>query len=231
MVRCGCSSDRCSCKIVAGDGVTISGIGSDSNPYVVEAVAPESGGSISGRFVGEIIATAGSIAPPGCLPCDGSAVSRTVYSALFANIGVAYGAGDGSTTFNVPNSTDRVPLGASPTHPRGSSSGSTTRTITTANLPSHTHGINHDHTTFTTPSGGPHRHDLKFSANLGGSGTTIPLGTVSLDRISPSAVESSGEHTHTVDVPPYTGSSAATGSGTPLDITPPNFAVNYYIKY
>lgn len=50
-------------------------------------------------------------APSGWLLCDGTAVSRTTYSALFAIIGTGYGAGDGSTTFNVPDLRGRVPVG------------------------------------------------------------------------------------------------------------------------
>ena len=44
-----------------------------------------------------------STAPTGWLECDGSAISRTTYAALFAAIGTTYGAGDGSTTFNLPD--------------------------------------------------------------------------------------------------------------------------------
>jgi len=40
--------------------------------------------------------------PDGFLSCDGSAVSRTTYAALFSALGETYGAGDGSTTFNLP---------------------------------------------------------------------------------------------------------------------------------
>ena len=36
MVRCGCASDQCSCSIIAGDGVVVSGTGSKNNPYVVQ---------------------------------------------------------------------------------------------------------------------------------------------------------------------------------------------------
>ena len=50
---------------------------------------------------------AGSTAPRGYLVCDGSAVSRDDYSALFAVIGTTYGAGDGSTTFNLPDLSGR----------------------------------------------------------------------------------------------------------------------------
>src|SRR6185503_20590605 len=47
-------------------------------------------------------------APSGWLNCDGSAVSRTTYANLFAAIGTTFGAGDGSTTFNVPDLRGRV---------------------------------------------------------------------------------------------------------------------------
>lgn len=55
---------------------------------------------------------AGSSIPTGWLECDGSAVSRTTYAALFAAISTTWGAGDGSTTFNLPDFRDRVPIGA-----------------------------------------------------------------------------------------------------------------------
>jgi len=57
---------------------------------------------------GTIIAFSTSLAPTGFLNCDGSTVSRTTFANLFAIIGTTYGAGDGSTTFNVPNATDRA---------------------------------------------------------------------------------------------------------------------------
>jgi microcystin-dependent protein len=53
--------------------------------------------------IGEVIWHAGSTAPASFLVCDGSAVSRTTYDVLFARIGTTYGAGDGSTTFNLPD--------------------------------------------------------------------------------------------------------------------------------
>lgn len=61
---------------------------------------------------GSEIAYAGSAAPTGWLLEDGSAVSRTTYATLFAVIGTTYGAGDGSTTFNVPDSRGRAAIGA-----------------------------------------------------------------------------------------------------------------------
>ena len=62
--------------------------------------------------VGAVFPFAGNYAPAGCLLCNGAAVSRTTYKHLFNAIGTTYGAGDGSTTFNLPNLTDRFIQGS-----------------------------------------------------------------------------------------------------------------------
>lgn len=62
-----------------------------------------SGGGSTSFPVGSMMIYAGSTAPTGWLFCDGSAVSRTTYSGLFTVTGSNFGAGDGSTTFNLPN--------------------------------------------------------------------------------------------------------------------------------
>ena len=62
---------------------------------------------------GTILPWSNSTLPTGYLHCDGSAVSRTTYAALFAVIGTDYGAGDGSSTFTLPDLQDKVPLGHS----------------------------------------------------------------------------------------------------------------------
>ena len=69
---------------------------------------------------GVIIPFAGTSVPTGYLLCNGAAVSRTDYANLFAAIGTLYGAGDGSTTFNLPDARDRVLQGASGKHSTGS---------------------------------------------------------------------------------------------------------------
>lgn len=63
--------------------------------------------------------------PRGWLPCDGAAVSRTTYAKLYAALADRFGAGDGSTTFNVPDFRGRVPVGA------GTGPGLTARAIAT----------------------------------------------------------------------------------------------------
>jgi microcystin-dependent protein len=61
---------------------------------------------------GTVISFAGSTAPEGWMLCDGAAISRTQYAALFAAIGTLWGVGDGSTTFNLPDLEGRFLRGA-----------------------------------------------------------------------------------------------------------------------
>lgn len=108
----------------------------------------------------------GSAAPNGYLLCDGSAVSRTTYADLFAAIGTAFGTGNGSTTFNVPDLNGRVPVG------KDNAGGNNTNRITSAvaGFDGDTLGAaggdqrvqTHNHT-LTDPG---HAHTLKASSSL-----------------------------------------------------------------
>jgi microcystin-dependent protein len=80
----------------------------------------------------------------GWLLCDGSAVSRTTYKALFERIGTSQGAGNGSTTFNVPDLRGRVPVGAGTgtgltARALGAKGGEESHTLVTGEMPPHTH--------------------------------------------------------------------------------------------
>jgi len=66
---------------------------------------------ISSLPIGAVVAYAGQSVPSGWLLADGTAVSRSTYSELFAETGTTYGAGNGSTTFNLPNLSGKLPLG------------------------------------------------------------------------------------------------------------------------
>ena len=90
---------------------------------------------------GIIMPFAGTVAPQGCLFCDGSAVSRTTYAALFAVIGTTYGEGDGSTTFNIPDLSGRVVIGVSNTHAIGSTGGEEFVTLDSDQMPAHSHEV------------------------------------------------------------------------------------------
>lgn len=105
--------------------------------------------------VGEVHMYAGSSAPSGFLLCDGSPVSRTIYSELFSVIGTSFGSGDGITTFNLPDISGRTVIGASVNHVIGDTGGEESHVLSSSEIPSHSHVIpSHGHSntiTATTP--------------------------------------------------------------------------------
>lgn len=120
-----------------------------------------------GLAVGSIVPYAGAAAPSGWLLCDGTAYSRSTYRTLFDILGTTFGAGDGSTTFNVPDLRQRFPLGTAASG-TGSTLGGTGGAI------DHTHtGPSHTHTSTTgTAAAGV---DVTFATsptNAAGSGST-----------------------------------------------------------
>ena len=194
--------------------------------------------------IGGIIMWGASSTPSNYIQCKGQAVSRTTYSALFAVIGTNFGAGDGSTTFNLPNITDRFPMGSGGSASVGDTGGSSTKTISTANLPSHshsmghTHAIDHNHPSTTTSSAGTHNHSATYSVTDGAGSTAYRTAQASTGVTAQNLLQSDGAHTHSVNLPAYTGTSGAssaantgsTGSGTSFDITNPYLALNFLIR-
>jgi microcystin-dependent protein len=127
---------------------------------------------VSGNPVptGVVSAFAGTTLPSGYLFCDGSAVLRSTYAALFAVIGTIYGAGDGSTTFNLPFMARRVIVGAGGT---GSGTlGNTPGSIGGAETIALTGSQNGDHNHPTVPG-----FSLRQIAVGGGSGRPYVFNT------------------------------------------------------
>lgn len=165
---------------------------------------------------GTIASYGGSSAPNGWLMADGSEVSRVQYALLFQAIGTTYGAGNGSSTFRLPDLRGRVPVGVDGTAGRLSADdalsqagGEERHTLTGSEMPGHSHGAFH-----ASPTGYPNIGDATTpgwstrnsidSANALGPGTTVDRGDVFVE---------------------------SAGGGQPHNNMPPYQVVHYIIKY
>jgi microcystin-dependent protein len=152
-------------------------------------------------------------APAGYLLCNGTAVSRTTYAALFAVIGTTFGVGDDSTTFNLPNYNNRVPVGAGGLYAVGASGGSKDATV-----------VSHTHTASVTDPGHVHQMTRVLTdANTDGT----------FDAVSQFATSDDANYTNRNTESATTGVSvtvASSGSsGTDANMQP-YLAIYYIIK-
>lgn len=109
------------------------------------------------------------------LLCDGRAMSRMTYSLLFSVIGTTYGVGDGSSTFNLPDTVGKTVQISSGTYPSGTNTGNTSYTLTSNNLPLHTHSIDHSHASSTSGAGTAHAHTLSHTHSIDHSHSIVPV--------------------------------------------------------
>jgi microcystin-dependent protein len=133
-------------KLMIADGTTATHAATKGQVDAVQANVD----ALQLEVTGVIKAYGGSSAPTGYLLCDGSAVSRSTYAALFTAISTTFGSGNGSTTFNVPDLRDRLPLG------KGNMGGTAANRVTSAS----TGGSNSDTLGGT---GGAETHQLTVS--------------------------------------------------------------------
>lgn len=106
-------------------------------------------------FLGEMVMFGGNFAPRGWALCDGQLLPISQYTALFSILGTTYG-GDGRTTFGLPDLRGRVPMhpGNGPglsSRSLGQRIGRETVTLSTANMPSHSHNLVSSSNTPDTP--------------------------------------------------------------------------------
>lgn len=176
---------------------------------------------------GSVTAFAGSVAPTGYLLCDGSSISSTNYLALHAVISNTYGGsaytGAGGLNFNVPDLRSRILIGAGTgtgltNRVRGTTYGTETHTLATANIPqmttgfmsanaSHNHSSNKEVLTYVG-SGGSRYDPYPGSVWTGSIAAGLTINSTNTD------------HTHTV----------GTASPTAVNHVPPTLGINYIIK-
>jgi microcystin-dependent protein len=171
---------------------------------------------------GSINAWSTNTAPTGWQLCDGSLVSRTTYAALFGVIGETYGAGDGSTTFALPNLKGKVVVGRDASQTEFDTlaeiGGSKTSTAP------HTHNIDHNHPAFNWThdhaafnwshdhpdfviGDGDHGHTYQNADNTPYNVINVADSAgLLVSGYTTTSVSGLGKHTHSVDVPTHTGS-------------------------
>lgn len=195
-----------------------------------------------------------AVPPAGYLLCDGSAVSRATYSALFAVIGTTWGVGDGSTTFNLPNFKGRVPMGLDVAQTEfdtlAETGGAKTVTLDVSMMPAHTH-VQDAHTHVQNS----HNHTQDAHTHIQTGHThTIPVGATD-DTAAPFDRADAGTNTSGANATTATGSTVAvnqnatatnqaatatnqnatavnqsTGGGAAHPNLPPYLVVNFIIK-
>jgi microcystin-dependent protein len=146
-------------------------------------------------------------APTGWLLCAGAAVNRTTYAALFAVIGTTFGVGDGSTTFNLPNYTNRMPYGTTVAATGGSADAVV---------------VSHTHTATSTVTDPTHSHMSNANGAYNGAGAGAAMGTTGN---SPGYATTSASTGITV----ATTNSTEGVSGTNANL-PPYLGINFIIK-
>lgn len=181
-------------------------------PPGVDATAP----------VGAIVAFGGTTSPAGWLLCDGSEVSRTQYAALFAEIGIAWGGGDGINTFNLPDLRGRFLRGVDLGAGRDPDASSRTAPNSGGNTGDAVGSVQEDATAlpkngFTAATAGAHSHQIPA-----GNGAPIP-GPYAHERVDHfnwyiGPTSTAGAHSHNI-------------VGGDAESRPLNAYVNLIIKY
>ena len=176
-------------------------------------------------MIGQILCYGGNTIPTRWLLCNGSAINRVTYAKLYSVIGTTYGSGNGSTTFNLPNLSGRVPIGAGTSgatgatnHTLGQASGEETHLLTLTEIPSHNHGGK----TGGMSANAKHSHkDGTNSAGIFGvvAGNTTCQVTANADS-GRATTEADLSHTHTI---------TANGGGGSHNNMQPYLTINYII--
>jgi microcystin-dependent protein len=185
-------------------------------PVDVRSMLPSA--PANGVLIGEVRQYAGAGLPYGWLSCDGAAVSRTDYHELFAAIGTAWGVGDGTTTFNLPNMAGRTVVGVGilgdDTYAIGDDGGEARHAMTAAEMPTHSHtGPNHSHSGPSHQHNGPsHTHAGPSHTHNAGNYVSSGDGSHNHDMVK-SRFTSTADHNHALSASGASISAGITTSG------------------
>ena len=170
---------------------------------------------IEGIPTATIVPWSSSSVPTGFLECNGSNVSRSTYSALFGIIGTTYGAGDGASTFGLPDLQDNVAVGKSGTKALASTGGANT-VQSTGNV-----GGSTANATLSTAQLASHSHNVPGATQFS-SGTFVSANSNIQTRNNSTGNQGSGTgHSHNM---------SATFTGDSTSVLQPYLAVIYIIK-
>lgn len=176
---------------------------------------------MASAYISEIRAFAGTFVPAGWLACNGQLVSIQEYEPLYVLVGTTYG-GDGVNTFGLPNLSGRQAIGqgqstapGSTNHPLGSQGGAETVTLTTAQLPAHSHSAVVSTVTEPASINAPAYNTYMGAVNSsGGDGVGyVPAGNTVIPKVMSAKTIS------------------ATGASQPHENMMPSLAVTYIICY
>jgi microcystin-dependent protein len=181
---------------------------------------------------GSVTAFAGISVPGGWLYCDGSAIDRTIYADLFSAIGTTFGAGDGETTFNIPNLRGRNIIGLNSSETDfdvlGETGGAKRHTLTIGELPAHNHGVvDPGHAHGVTDPG----HAHSYSNNSGDQGVnTLTTQSDAADQVEYNQTTGSSTTGVTVNTATTGITTMLTGETQSHNILDPYMALRYIIK-
>ena len=170
---------------------------------------------IEGIPTATIVPWSSSSVPTGFLECNGAAVSRSTYAALFAIVGTTYGAGDGASTFNLPDLQDNVAVGKSGTKTLGSTGGANT-VASTGNV-----GGSTANATLSTAQLASHSHEINPLGSPGPSGGLAYVNGANPGSVNTQNTGSGTGHSHNM---------SATFSGDATSVVQPFLTVIYIIK-
>lgn len=213
-------------KTTRGNYAVIVGNGTSTTSRSNALTVDWDGNVIGQAMAGIIQMYAGSTPPSGWLVCDGSAISRSTYPELYSVIGTTYGAGDGTSTFNLPDFRGRVGVGTG----EGTADGATNHSLNDKGgnedmiVPYHNHSVS---AVTNGISGGNHNHTYSHvnTTTFKEAGDTTQHTSVS--SVSTANTGGTGAHNH--NLPAHNTNYEGTSGNTVGANMMPYIGINYII--